>query len=143
MTPTIEPESSGETVLGEAVSDLQSDISISGNRIRGTLKYVSGFTGFSGDPELQEGNYLVLSWKNADLTGLTTLKIGLDPSASGTPAPECINDPDKNIVLRIRDNDQRVTVTYGNADKVETRVYSIKDLVLTPKPTNTRKKSTK
>lgn len=84
----------------------------------------------------------MLSWADTDLTGLTSLKIGLNPSATGSPAPECINDPDKNIVLRIRDNEQRVEVTYSNGTNTETRTFSIKDLILTAKPV-TKKKTTK
>lgn len=43
------------------LSDLQSEISVSDSDvISGTLKYVTGYTGFSGDVSEQSGNYLAL-----------------------------------------------------------------------------------
>lgn len=47
-----------EDLLGKVISDLQKDYGVSAGRILATLKYVTDYTGFSGDPELQEGNYL-------------------------------------------------------------------------------------
>lgn len=49
-----------DDLLGKYASDLQKDVTVSANNILGTLKYVTDYTGFSGDPELQEGNYLAI-----------------------------------------------------------------------------------
>ena len=53
-------------------SALQSGITISNsNVISGTLNYVTGYTGFSGNTDYQEGNYLALKFvspSNATIT---------------------------------------------------------------------------
>ncbi len=53
-----------EDLLGKVISDLQEDYGISAGRILATLKYITDYTGFSGDPELQEGNYLTFHVAN-------------------------------------------------------------------------------
>ena len=50
----------GVSLLGKELSDLQSGVSVGQDAIAGTLKYVTGYTGFSGDPAEQEGHYLAL-----------------------------------------------------------------------------------
>ena len=50
-------------MLGKSVSDLQEGVSVNlvSNKIYGTVKYVTGYTGFDAShEELQSGNYLVL-----------------------------------------------------------------------------------
>lgn len=49
-----------DNLLGKHASDLQKDVTVSANNILGTLKYVTDYTGFSSDTELQEGNYLAI-----------------------------------------------------------------------------------
>ncbi len=53
-----------EDLLGKVISDLQKDYGVSAGKIIATLKYVTGYTGFSSDPELQEGNYLAFHVAN-------------------------------------------------------------------------------
>lgn len=125
MSPTLEAESSGAEVLGKAVSDLQEDVVVGEDTITGTLKYVTGYTGFSGDPALQEGNYLALSYANGIPTGCTSLKIGLTPSSTGMTPVECINDPDHNIVLKISNNRQKIKMIYTNGTETETKFYKL------------------
>lgn len=52
-------------LLGKVVGDLEADMSITGNTIYGTSKYVTGYTGFSGDPAKQQGNYLAVHFTAA------------------------------------------------------------------------------
>lgn len=47
-------------LLGKTINDLQENVLIKGNEIVGRLKYVTDYTGFSGDVAEQSGNYLVL-----------------------------------------------------------------------------------
>lgn len=48
-------------LLGKVVTDLQSNVSVSGSNVSGTLKYVDDYTGFDpSNPDLQKGNYLVV-----------------------------------------------------------------------------------
>ena len=45
-----------DNVLGKATSDLQDNVVVGANSITGTLKYVTGYTGFSSKVEEQSGN---------------------------------------------------------------------------------------
>ena len=101
MDLELKAESSGATLFGKSVSELQTNVSVSGKNITGTLNYVTGYTGFSSNPEEQEGHFLALDLSDNDFTGLTSVMVGLDPSA-GSGLVEIINDPDKNGVFRIR-----------------------------------------
>ena len=57
---TIDTNVGNTDLLGKTMSDLQQGITIKNNAITGKLKYVSDYTGFSGDASEQSGNYLVL-----------------------------------------------------------------------------------
>lgn len=58
-------------LLGKYVTDLQEDIVIGERTITGTLKYVTGYTGFSGDTAEQEGNFICLHADVDNVTGVT------------------------------------------------------------------------
>ena len=80
------------------MADLQSNVVVDNvhKKITGTLKYVTGYTGFSGDPEEQEGNYLVTHWTATNGSTITSqLK----------PKPRVVTlDPSDNILIsRITD----------------------------------------
>lgn len=99
--------------------------------ISGTLKYVTGYTGFSGDPELQSGHYLVLKFGAEDWSDYTSVKVGLDPSSIGMDLAELINDPDKNGVFRVTDKyNQILKIVYTDGTTTDTKSYSLRDLVL-------------
>lgn len=79
------------------MSELQTDVDIDEDgAVTGTLEYVTGYTGFSDDPELQEGNYLALK---ADFPGGVTVTAELKNSG----ASKITLDEDKNFVVRISD----------------------------------------
>lgn len=97
-------------------------MSIRDGKVLGTLKYVTGYTGFSGDPDEQEGNYLVLH-----ATGDTgaTIKVAL----SGSPAGEKTLDSDGLAIFRVTSPSQTITYTAtknGVASKTVLRLASIK-----------------
>ena len=50
-------------LLGKKASDLQKGIFIVDGKVFGTLKYVTGYTGFSGRADEQEGYYLALHYE--------------------------------------------------------------------------------
>ena len=50
-------------LLGKKASDLQKNIFIEDGKVFGTVKYVKGYTGFSGLPSEQQGYYLVLHYE--------------------------------------------------------------------------------
>lgn len=106
-------------LFGKSVIDLQENVSVSGNKITGSLKYVTDYTGFDpSNPELQSGNYLVLK----------CVAEGSDKITVTVTNPSVL-DEDGIIVLRIADKDtQTVTVKAEKDGKSVTKVYSLTDL---------------
>lgn len=73
---------------------------ITGTAIIGTLKHVTGYTGFSGDPEEQSGNYLVT---HAAVTGETGVTI--TAQVEGSSYGPVILDSDGILITRIKSED--------------------------------------
>lgn len=128
-TVGVEAEAGTTTVLGELVSDLQSNVAVGADAITGTLKYVEGYTGFSSDPELQDGNFLALKFTADDWSKFTSVKVGLEPSM-GSGLVEIKNDPDKNGVFRVANTNQKFKVVATDGADTTTKVYSLAGLVL-------------
>lgn len=118
------------TVFEKNVSDLQADVAVVGNQVTGTLHYVTDFTGFSGDPELQEGNYLALSFD----TDPTADKICVEfVNAMTNIGPQEL-DSDKDICVRITNKDKQYLVAKAyKGGEVSRRVIKLDQLVLEPK----------
>lgn len=96
--PAAQAEAGGSNKLfGVKVSDMQSDIAISGGAITGTLKYLSGSNAITD--VWGEGNFICLKFPDADIEN-STVRVGLDPS-QGSGLVEL--DPDKNGVFKITD----------------------------------------
>ncbi len=108
----------GVDLFGKTVSDLQENVTISDDTISGILKYVTDYTGFSGDVSEQSGNYLVLHFDtNIEVDSITVELI------NGTLGHPVTLDSDGIIVLRIADKDTqsvRVVATKGNDIAVKT-----------------------
>ena len=115
-----------EDLLGKVVGDLQDNIVISGDTISGTLKYVTGYTGFSGNVEEQSGNYLALHFDtNIDVDSITVELL------NGTVGHPVTLDSDGIIILRIADKDtQSVRVVATKGDEVTVKKYSLTGLTL-------------
>ena len=84
-----------EDLLGKVIADLQKDIVIGVDKITGTLKYVTGYTGFSGDAAEQSGNYIALHASVPDVTG-ETIKFKHNAKAG-----EVTLDSDGIIIFRV------------------------------------------
>lgn len=106
-------------LLGKVISDLQKDTGVSADNILGDLKYVEGYTGFSGDPEEQEGNYLAFK---VDFTGTYT---SLTVEASGE---EKTLDNDKIMVLRIVKKAPIIVRAYNGTTCVASKEYRLDQL---------------
>ena len=120
----------GTDLLGKHVSDLQENLTIGDDYISGTLKYVTGYTGFSGDVEEQSGNYMVIHCEDELVEGVT-IKCEL---IGGIHGPVTL-DPDGILVARIISNDEILKITTskeGYDDQV--RTLSLARLTLTPEP---------
>lgn len=122
-----------QTVFGKAVNTLQTGVQVVGGDVLGTLKYVTGFTGFSGDPELQSGNYLALSFNGNQTvtTDSTPDKITVElVNARTNHGPQTL-DSDKDICVRITDqNLQYLEVKAYKGREVTTRILKLDRLVL-------------
>lgn len=120
---TVDPEDPDTTVLGKAVSDLQDKVLVHDTYITGTLKYVTGYTGFSGDPEEQSGNYLALKFEHTDGATTTIQLSGSDRIVE--------LDSDMQAVVRVTSRKQKLfvkTTKSGAAPVVDT--YSLNSLRL-------------
>ena len=113
-------------MLGKLVSDLQDNIVISEDSITGTLKYVTGYTGFNDSvPSEQEGNYLALKIDAEPVGSVTTVEL-----VGGTKGPVTL-DEDMNIVLLIKNKDtQSVKVTVETDSKTSSKIYGLTGLTL-------------
>lgn len=99
--------SASENLLGKQVDDLQSDITIGPDSISGTLKYVTGYTGFSSATAEQSGNYLALHCDGIPSADEVTVEL-----VGGTLGHPVQLDSDRIIVVRITDvNNQYIVIT--------------------------------
>lgn len=102
---------------------MQTGIRIVNDKVLGKLKYVTGYTGYSGDPDLQEGNYLALK--------LTNVAEGVTMTAelvNGHSGPVTM-DSDLNVVFRIENkNTQAVKFTASKDGKSFSKVCNLRGL---------------
>lgn len=117
--------SAGTDLLGKSVSDLQSGITIGSDAITGTLKYVTGYTGFSGDVSEQSGNYIALHCESAGADKITVELI------NGTVGHPVELDDDGLIVIRITDKaTQKIKVVAYEGERTVEKVYGLTGLTL-------------
>lgn len=92
-----------------------------GNGLTGTLKYVDDYTGFSGDPELQVGNYLVFHAAVPDVEGVT-ITAKMDNTST--------LDEDGIGVFRVRDKSSQTLTIVASKEGYDsvTKVYSLSGL---------------
>ena len=114
-----------ENLFGKVVSDLQNNVAISDGEITGTLNHVEGYTGFSGDAELQNGNFLALHFTAAE--GAT---IGVEVIGGASEGNPVTLDPDGIIVLRIASTTQKVKATATLEGVTESKTYNLTNLTL-------------
>ena len=120
------PEDGETTLFGKKVSALQSDVNFVGDQINGTLKYVTGYTGFSGSPDYQEGNFFAFKVAPSLGEGATyTIEV-----VNGHSGPVQL-DSDMNAVIRIESNStQSLKIVGTKGDDSGTRIYSFAGLTL-------------
>lgn len=117
----------GVSLLGKEITDLQSGVSIGDDAISGTLKYVTDYTGFSGDPAEQEGHYLALHIDtDVEADSITVQLIG------GDHGPVEL-DSDRTNIFRIKNKQEKIKIVAkkeGYPDVVKT--YNLAALTLEP-----------
>lgn len=87
------------TVLSKNVSDIQENIEFddANGEITGTLKYVEGWTEYSGDPELQNGHFIAFKVSTTDASTIYAALVG------GRDGGAWKSDADGEFVVRISD----------------------------------------
>ena len=87
-------------MLGKSVTALQEDVEITDRAVIGKLKYVTGYTGFSGDVTEQSGNYLVTHAEVSGVTGAT-----ITAQVEGSDHGPVTLDGDGILITRIKSAD--------------------------------------
>ncbi|MBQ7070787.1 MAG: hypothetical protein IJM87_05845 [Ruminococcus sp.] len=106
------------------MTDLQEDIEFGEDGITGTLKYVTGYTGFSGSEELQEGNFLALHFEAEGADTITVEVVG------GHSGPQLL-DADGIIVARIESTEQSIRAVADFGDEgIIIKEWALDDLTL-------------
>ena len=131
----------GSTDLwGTLVSSIQNDITVTGDKITGTLYPV---TEGALPAKWGEGYFIAIQFTASSWTQYTSVKVGMDPSES-SGLVELINDPDKAGVFKVTDKDIQLVAVLGTDGKdVLYRTYDISGLTLSDTPPNEAKKSKK
>lgn len=124
----VEADDPTETRYGKTVSTLQSDIVINDDSISGTLNYVTGYTGYSGDTDLQSGYYIALKLDVPN--GATTTIAALNNGGSGTPVDLGSDD---YAVGRITTKNAKIVVSTTLAGVTVSKTYSLRLLKFGPK----------
>lgn len=125
---TVAPEDQGNSVFDVPVSDIQgSDLAVSGGAITGTSKYIS--TGTLAR-DWGAGNFIALKFSGTD-SKATSVKVGLEPSASNMGLVELITDPDQNGVFKITNkNIQQFKVVVSNDKHATVQTFDLSGLTL-------------
>lgn len=124
----VDPDDPSETRYGKSVSDLQSDIVVNDDSISGTLNYVTGYTGYSGDTDLQSGYYIALKLNVPN--GATTTIAALNNGGSGTPVDLGSDD---YAVGRITTKNAKIVISTTLAGVTVSKTYSLRLLKFGPK----------
>lgn len=95
---TLSAEASSTMLFEVAVSDMQRHVSVDGDKVEGTLKYLAGPNAITD--VWGAGNFFCFKISAADWSAYTSVKVGLDPS-EGSGLVEIIEDPDKNGTAKI------------------------------------------
>lgn len=110
------------------MSDLQSGVAVNSTThvVSGTSAYVDGYTGFSENEDLQEGNFIALHFSAVSGATITAEIIG-DPTAA------VVTETSGVYVFRVSDPSQYVRVTATKAEVgTDTEIYPLSGLTLTP-----------
>lgn len=84
---------------------------------------MTDYTGFSGDPDLQEGNYIALKADSVEGATITVELVG------GESGPVTL-DEDKNVVIRVTSTTQSIRFIATKDDESITKTYALTNLVL-------------
>ena len=123
LTIDVQAEDPTITVLGKLVSDVQQNVFVNDNSIQGTLKYVSNWTGYSGDPEENSGYFVVLKYEASDGATTTIQTIGGYHDDLIKPL-----DVDMQSVTKFKDNKQKLKIVTTLEGETITKILSFSGL---------------
>ncbi len=104
-------------LLGKVASDLQEDVSIARRKVSGTLHYLDDYTGFSGLPEEQEGNYVALQ-----VVPPTDMTIGTDITVKINGKPL---DSDGIVIIRMNNKVGKKIIFSAGANGYDTVMFAL------------------
>lgn len=106
---------------------MQSNVAVSGDKVTGALKYVTGYTGFSGAVAEQSGNYLALHFSSTNANA--SIKVRL--YGGNHPDRVVTLDEDGILISRIESTDEVLEVTaYVEGSEPTIRAYDLSGLTL-------------
>lgn len=118
------------TVYGVDVSDIQNNVSLTGNDFAGTLKYLTGDNAIVN--EWGEGNFLAITFTADNWSDYDSVKVGLEPSQSAGMQELIGHLDDLDSVFKIgNDATQKFKIIASKAGKpTRTQVYDLSGLIL-------------
>ena len=129
LTITVAPITGNTDLLGKKAADLQSNIVVNNKtmNISGTLKHVTGYTGFSSKVDEQSGNYIALNVDPASgFPESMTVEV-----KNGTSGPSKLTSADHQVVLKIKDAaTQGIVIKATNKGAEVTKEYKLTGLTL-------------
>ena len=129
LSIAVSPITGNTDLLGKKASELQSNIVINDTTmsISGTLKHVTGYTGFSSNVDEQSGNYIAL---NVDPESGFPESMTVEVK-NGTSGPSKITAEDHQVVLKIKDaSKQSIIIKATNKGSEVTKEYNFVGLTL-------------
>ena len=129
LTIAVSPITGDTDLLGKKAADLQSNIVVNDKtmNISGTLKHVTGYTGFSSKADEQSGNYIALNVDPASgFPESMTVEV-----KNGTSGPPQLTAADHQVVLKIKDAaTQGIIIKATNKGAEVTKEYKLTGLTL-------------
>ncbi len=102
----------GESVVlgSKQVKDLQENITLEGDKIKGTSKYLTEFNDYS---QGANGNFICI--KVDEATKKETVKVKV--TGTGKTTPEKTLDEDGLLIVKVENIDNKIILTNGNTTK--------------------------
>ena len=126
---TVVPESGNTEAFGVKASTIQSGVSVSGDKITGTLNYLDESNAPGIVSVWGNGYFLFLNFANHD-SDATSLLVGMTPS-EGSGLVEAINDADQNGIFKVTDkNKQEVTFISSDGTNSTAQYFDLTGLTL-------------
>ena len=107
------------------MTDIQEDVTISGNSIKGKLKYLD-----TGDivTETGAGYYIALDLSDNDFTELTSVKVGMSPSA-GSEMVELVGETNQYGAFKVSNKfNQKFVIVQTDGTNTKTQTYDLSQL---------------